>query len=226
MKVSIGDAAPAWFIVDSGASGCVIDTAVARRLGIKTEGERRASGAGKGTVQVTFAKDISYHLPGASLTVPSSYVIDLSGQRTLQGRDVDGILGYDFFARWVVDLDFESRVMTLREPAGYVPTGNVIPFTLVKKTPHIKVLIALPKKKAVTREVLVDSGSGDAFGTDASGLDVRWADDLAFFIVHDVARDSAAAAAGFKTGDTGVVRGGQVFIFSVSYSELIAHACK
>jgi hypothetical protein len=66
----------------------------------------------------------------------------------------------------VVDLDFESRVMTLHEPAGYVRTGNVIPFTLVKKTPHVKVLITLPNKKAVTREVLVDAGSGDAVDDD------------------------------------------------------------
>ena len=286
MKVGVNDAAPSWFIVDSGASGCVVDTAYAKRLGLKTEGERRITGAGKGTIETTFTKDVTYRLPGVSLAVPSSFVIDLSGQRTLQGRDVAGILGYDFFARWVVDLDFEARVMTLHEPAGYKPTSNVIPFTLVKKTPHVKVLITLPNKKAVTSEVLVDSGSGDAvdddvlaqsadkveiiggvglgqefrttlgrasfvqigpfaiakpvgatggvpligleilrrfhvtfdysrsrlvlspnshyndaFDIDASGLDVRWTQDLTRFVVHDVARDSTAELGGFKTGD-------------------------
>lgn len=166
VRASVNDAAPAWFIVDSGASGCVIDTAFAQRLGLHTEGQKQITGAGKGSVTATFAKDVTFRFGGASLPVASSYVLDLSSQRTLQGRDVAGILGYDLFARWVVDLDFESRVMTLLDPASYVPTSNVIPFTLTKKTPHVKVLITLPKKKAVTREVLVDSGSSDAIDDD------------------------------------------------------------
>ena len=286
VKVAINGAAPAWFIVDSGASGCVIDTAVAKRLGLKTEGEGRSTGAGKGSVEITFTKDVTYRFAAASFEVPSSYVIDLSGQRTLQGRDVAGILGYDFFTHWVVDFDFEAGVMTLHDPAAFKPFSNVIPFTLVKKTPRIKVLITPAKNKWMTREVLVDSGSQDAvdddvlaqspdkvevvggvglgqefrttlaraafvqigpfamekpigvtggvpligneilrrfhiafdyphsrlimtpnahfrdaFDTDASGLDVRWTDDLTRFVVHDVARESPAAWSGFKAGD-------------------------
>ena len=41
----------------------------------------------------------------------------------------------------------------------------------------------------------------DPFVVDASGLSIRWAPDLDRFLVHDVAADSPASEAGFRTGD-------------------------
>lgn len=55
LKVGINSAKPVWFVLDSGASGCVIDAALAQQLGLKVEGEKQGTGAGKGTVTVRFA---------------------------------------------------------------------------------------------------------------------------------------------------------------------------
>jgi hypothetical protein len=164
VKVGINDAAPAWFLVDSGAGGSVIDTTTARQLGIKTEGEARGTGAGKGTYTVTFAKDVTYRLPGASFTVPSSYVVDFSAQREIVERDVAGLLAYDFFMHYVVDIDFDAEVMTLYDPATFDPRGRgtIVPFRFVKKVPWIKLRVTLPRRKAVETEAMVDSGSQDA----------------------------------------------------------------
>lgn len=172
LQVGINDASPMWFILDSGASGCVIDADVARRLGLKTEGESRSTGAGKGTVKVTFTKDVAYKLPRVSFSVPTSYVIDLSGQLTLQGRQVAGILGYDFFTRFVVDIDYEARVLTLYDPETFVyaGSGTVVPFALKRKTPYVKIRVKVSGHESEQREVLVDSGSGDAVDSDALAL--------------------------------------------------------
>jgi hypothetical protein len=169
VKVGINGAAPAWFLLDSGASGSVVDTATAQALGVKTEGEARGTGAGKGTYTVTFAKDVTYTLPGgAAFAVPSSYVIDFSAQREIVGRDVAGLLGYDFFMRWVVEVDYDAEVMTLYDPAAFDPRGRgtVVPFRFVKRVPWIKLRVKLPGKSAVEREALVDSGSQDAVDVD------------------------------------------------------------
>jgi hypothetical protein len=48
LKVGINSSAPVWFVLDSGASGCVADTALAHKLGLKIEGERQGTGAEKG----------------------------------------------------------------------------------------------------------------------------------------------------------------------------------
>ena len=294
LRVGINGHEPGWFVLDSGASSCVVDTALAKRLGLVTHGEKRATGAGTGTVVVTFTDNVTYELAGLHFTIPQSYVIDLSTQPAIVGREIAGILGYDFFARYVVAVDYEAAVMTLFSPAdfSYTGTGTVIPFTLTKKTPHIKIHITAVDGPGVDREVLVDSGSEDAidddsfataskqleivsgvglgqefrttvgrarsisigpyvldqpfgatggvpligtevlrrfqvvfdytrsrmiiepdrhlhdaFPFDASGLDLRWSADA--FLIHDVAKDSPAAASGLQAGDAIISINGQ-----------------
>ena len=287
LKVGIGNSKPSWFILDSGASGCIVDTAVAKHLGIKTQGQAEGSGAGRGTYRVTFANNLTYELSGINFTVPRSYVINLSGQRTLLGKDVAGILGYDFFARYLVRLDFVSTVMTVNDlQAQSDDAGTVVPITITKKTPHILIRAKVEGRDPVETSVLVDSGSGDGvdidefsksperidviggvglgqeyhvtvgraqwaeigpyhliepygatggvqliglealrrfdvtfdyaharlilspnkflsepFVADASGIDLRWTDDLRNFVVHDVAAGSPADRAGLKPND-------------------------
>lgn len=168
LRVGINGHEPGWFVLDSGASGCVIDTAVANRLGLQTHGEKRSTGAGKGTYAVTFTDNVTYALPGLHVTVPESLVIDLSEQPAITGREIEGILGYDFFARYVVAVDYDAAVLTLFSPSDFSYAGNgvVIPFTLVKKTPHIKIQVKVGSDPGIDREVLVDSGSEDAIDDD------------------------------------------------------------
>jgi hypothetical protein len=175
LKVGINDNAPVWFIVDSGASANVVDAALAQKLGLKTEGEKQGTGAGKGTVRVTFAKNVRFELPGLSSPSESAYVIDLSGQPALQGREVGGILGYDFFRRYVVEIDYDAELLTLHDPDvfKYDGRGAEIPFELVKKTPHIPLKIKLNGRDALERKVLVDSGSGDAVDDDLMAQSVN-----------------------------------------------------
>ena len=169
VRVGIKGAAPTWFVLDSGASACVVDSALATKLGLKAEGEKQGTGAGKGTVKISFLKALSYNLSGIDVPIDESYVIDLSGQPALLGRDVGGILGYSFFARYVVDVDFDARVLTIYRPEQYHAEGESVPFRLVKHTPYIHAKVAVAGRPPVDLEVLVDSGSQDAIDVDALG---------------------------------------------------------
>ena len=168
LKVGVNGQSPVWFILDTGASGNVLDSGLAQKMGLKTEGERQGTGAGKGTVQIKFVKNVTFDLPGLSTPAESVYVIDLSGQPALMGREVGGILGYDFFLPYVVEVDYPGQLVTLYDPATfkYSGAGEAIAFTLVKKTPRIPVKIKIPGREAVERQVLIDSGSGDAVDDD------------------------------------------------------------
>jgi hypothetical protein len=169
VKVGVNGSKPTWFVLDSGASSCVVDTALARKLGLKTEGEKQGTGAGKGTVKISFVKGVTYHLPRMDMSIDESYVIDLSGQPPLLGRYIGGILGYSFFAPYVVDVDFDARVMTIYGPKQYHPDGESIPFRLIKHTPYIHAKIAVAGLPPMDLEVLVDSGSQDAIDADLLG---------------------------------------------------------
>ncbi len=169
LRVGINGHEPAWFVLDSGASGCSIDATVAKRLGLATHGEMRGTGAGKGTYEIKFTDNVIYQLAGLRVIVGQSYVIDLSAQPAILGREIAGILGYDFFERYVVAVDYDAAVLTLSDPArySYAGPGTVVPFTLLKKTPHITVHVTVSGQAARDREVLVDSGSGDALDDDS-----------------------------------------------------------
>jgi Aspartyl protease/PDZ domain len=287
LRVGINGHEPGWFVLDSGASGCVIDTTVAKRLGLAMRGNESVRGAGRGAVKLTFTDNVTYDVAGLRVRMPQSYVIDLSGQPAIVGREIAGILGYDFFTRYVITIDYDAAIVTFAEPAHFsYGSGAVVPFTLVKKTPRINVQVTVANgRPSVDRQVMVDSGSEDpldddslanapirletlsgvglgqeyrstiaraqkltigpftleqpfgstggvpligtevlrrfhvifdyartriilepnrhfrdAFAFDASGLDLRWAPDS--FVIHDVAKPSAAAAAGLQAGDT------------------------
>jgi hypothetical protein len=169
IRVGINGSAPTWFVLDSGASACVVDSALAAKLGLKAEGEKQGTGAGKGTVKISFLKALTYNLPGVDVPIDESYVIDLSGQPALLGRDVGGILGYSFLSRYVVDVDFDARVLTIYAPDQYQAKSESIPFRLVKHTPYIHAKVAVAGRPPVDLEVLVDSGSQDAIDVDALG---------------------------------------------------------
>ena len=145
LRVGINNHEPAWFVLDSGASACVIDTTMAKRLGLATHGDRRGSGAGKGTFEITFTDNVTYDLAGLHVTMPQTYVIDLSGQPAIFGREIAGILGYDFFTRYVIAVDYDAAVLTL------FSATTVVPFTLVKKTPHITVHVTVADRLTVRR---------------------------------------------------------------------------
>jgi hypothetical protein len=165
VQVRINDSAVNWFIVDSGASSCVIDKTRARALGLKTEGQAKGTGAGSGTYEVTFAKNITYTLDNFRFTVPSSYVIDLSGVSASDGRKLDGLLGADFFQQFVVTMDYERGQMHLYDPKTYTPLGGgeVLPVVFQKRVPYLTARLRVAGHAAADRSWMIDTGSADTF---------------------------------------------------------------
>lgn len=69
---------------------------------------------------------------------------------------------------YVVEIDYEAAVLTLRDPKTfhYAGGGEAIPFALVKNTPRVRAKIAVGGRPAEERLLLVDSGSEDALDDD------------------------------------------------------------
>lgn len=168
LQVSAAGGAPAWFVVDSGASRSVLDTAHAARLGVAAEGTQQVTGGGAGAVTARLAPDVVYAFDGVRLTAPSSFVLDLGYSLGAHGRSLAGILGSDLFRRYVVSLDYETNRMSLYEPATFDAAGfgESVPITLQKEKPHVRVLLTVPGQPPVERTLLVDTGSGDAVDDD------------------------------------------------------------
>ena len=76
------------------------------------------------------------------------------------GRRYDGVLGYDFLAGFVVELDFQAGRMSLYDPGTYAYSGKgqVIPMRLKDNAPYIQVRVGLPGREPTPAEMMVDSG--------------------------------------------------------------------
>ena len=93
---------------------------------------------------------------------------DLSGVSTPKGKTLAGLLGYDFFQRYVIAFDYEKGVLSVHDPKAfaYRGAGEAIPLTFKRKVPFVKGTIVVPGRSAKERQWLVDTGSGDALNDD------------------------------------------------------------
>jgi hypothetical protein len=155
-----------WWALDSGASYCIVDRATARGAGLATKGGREIHGTGKGAARLDSIRSaISLAIGGRSLATCDHFgAVDLSGLATNGYRAIAGILGYDFFARYVVRIDFAAHVLQLYDPAKFTYTGNgdTLSLDFAGKQPRVAVRIRTAGRPEVIRHLIVDTGSEDA----------------------------------------------------------------
>jgi outer membrane lipoprotein-sorting protein len=141
--VVIGQAKPLNFILDTGAGGPVVDTDVAKKLGLELVGKIEARGAGEGTQEANLISLPNIKFADLVIDSISGATIGLSHLNKYEGMPVEGILGYDIFSRFVVKIDYANQKLTLYEPSAfkYEGKGEVLPITLEQNHPHVKAIV-------------------------------------------------------------------------------------
>ncbi|MFD1756651.1 aspartyl protease family protein [Rufibacter sediminis] len=78
------------------------------------------------------------------------------------GMEVHGIIGYPLFKDFVVEIDYESKVMTLYKPGTYprkkALKSSVIPLEIEASKPYVQVQANFPDGKKHSLRLVVDSG--------------------------------------------------------------------
>ena len=160
LPARINESETLWFALDTAASRSLLDSTRARKLGLKLLGEPSKMGAG-GSVTGAYARHLSVKLHGAELLDQTFLTLPLDTLSASEGRAIDGILGYDFFHRFVVEIDYSRKVMNLFEPQTYHyrGKGDVIPFTLHNDQPYVRAKLVLAEQTEIDSEFVVDTGS-------------------------------------------------------------------
>lgn len=170
IPVRVNDSGPLWFILDTGANSCVLNHKAADELGLQPVSEVQGSGAGRGPVPFrSYRKeDVKFRIASVSFQCDHVLSVDLSNQPSIIGRRVDGILGSDFIAQFVIEVDYDRRLVWLHDPERfrYHGKGEVLPLTLERRLPYVEAQIAVPGQLPSRRKLLVDSGSQDAVDDD------------------------------------------------------------
>ena len=163
VRLQINDSEPLWFALDTGASASLIDSNSARRVGLQLSGQSTVVGAG-GAVTGSRARNVSIRLAGVELGDRTLETIPLDSLSAIEGRRIDGVLGYDFFHDFVLEIDYSGRYIKLSEPQGYRYRGHgeFIPFNLHSEQPYVHAKLELSEQTQVEGEFVIDTGSSNS----------------------------------------------------------------
>jgi aspartyl protease len=166
VQVSVNGGEPEWYVVDTGASTCVIDSARAAALALATSGRTRITGGGAGSVGADSVRaGVRFTLPdGVDASCESLVALDLSGLTEPLGRRIGGILGFDFFRRYVVEIDYERQFLRLHDPAAYryAGPGERVMLLFRRRAPYAAFRLTVGDAPPAERFLLIDTGSSDA----------------------------------------------------------------
>jgi hypothetical protein len=163
MRGRVNDSDSLWIVLDSGASGNVIDAGVAKRLGLEPRSMGHGRGAG-GTVEAGHIESVTLRLPGATLDGASILTMPLEPFRRQTGRPMEAIVGAPLFDRSVLRVDYAARVIEIL-PAGsfeYKGTGAILPLSFHHRLPYVEATVELPGRKPVKGRFVIDLGSSQA----------------------------------------------------------------
>ncbi|MEZ4361586.1 MAG: aspartyl protease family protein [Kofleriaceae bacterium] len=147
---------PVRLLVDTGGVNLLTAAAI-QRLGLSSEGAMAGRGAGGEQVDVGFAKASSLELGALVARDPTFYIFDFGRLIDVEDVAFDGLIGHEFFHRFIVHLDYAAGRLRLTDPAAAPPppaTAIAVPFVLNERIPLIEAEI-----DGVPARVTIDTGS-------------------------------------------------------------------
>ncbi|MBK9089416.1 MAG: aspartyl protease family protein [Holophagales bacterium] len=147
-------------VLDSGAGMTVLDSALAKKLGLRVEGELEARGTG-GNVGAGIVSGVTVKLAGMEIGPLSAAVIDLAGVGKRVGRPLPLILGKELFHALVVDLDYPGSRIRFLDAATFRYDGPGRKLDLIPaEDGHKSLKLAIEGGEPVV--VGLDTGQGGA----------------------------------------------------------------
>ncbi len=156
---------PLRFVLDTGVRTSILtDRTFSDILNISYTRKIPLVGAdGDKEIVAYVANGISLKLPGVVGLGQALLVLeeDYLQLKNYLGTDVHGILGYEIFNRFVVEIDYENRMLTLHEPYSFKRKRrrNFIPLEVQDTKPYIHTNIRLQNGTNVTAKLMLDTGA-------------------------------------------------------------------
>jgi hypothetical protein len=163
LKIRVNNSRPLSFILDTGDQYAIIDLDRARELQLSLHGEVLVGGAGASTQKGAFVRDASFVIEGfPGFSQPISMALPIRGLASRLGRDLDGIIGSEFIKEFVVEIDYQQRVLRLHDKSSfsYTGTGESIPIELVHGHPILDAEVTPAGGQPLKGRFVLDLGAG------------------------------------------------------------------
>ena len=110
---TVNSVGPIWFLVDTGANFTVINQSRVPEFGMTPYGGLTTIGGGSSATSGSYVQHVSYRFGDVELRDQHAAVLELKGLEKLYGMPLGGILGFDFLSRFVTDIDYVKKTLTL-----------------------------------------------------------------------------------------------------------------
>jgi len=165
------------FILDSGAESIILtEKLFGDFLGLEYNRTIDISGPGvQDSLRAYVATNLYVSLPGNVRARGLNMLVleqDYLQLKKNLGDEIYGIIGYDVFSRFVVEIDYDHQILRLHDPATYRPrkTYTHVPLDIEYTKPYVQTRITQRDETDSVR-LLVDTGASHAILLDVSNTE-------------------------------------------------------
>lgn len=157
------------FILDTGAKRTILTESLLQDfLSLDSLRKVKVRGLGGGEeIDAQVATDVSISLPGGVQGVGLQMLIlpkGLISYSGMFGRPVHGIIGYDVFGQFVVEINYREKFIKLYDPFKYKPKKKYseLPIEIIRSKPYINATLTDYRGQKFKRRWLLDTGASNA----------------------------------------------------------------
>jgi hypothetical protein len=165
VPVVLNDALPLKFILDTGVRTTILtQKTFSDILNLPYARKYTISGpGGDKVVDAYVTNNVTLDLPGVSGRGHAMLVLaeDYLELRNYLGTDVHGILGYELFSRFIVEIDYQKKLLTLMTPDRFRKRAKfqTLPIVVEDTKPYIVVPLVLKDGTSIEAKLMMDSGA-------------------------------------------------------------------
>jgi len=166
------------FILDTGSGGISLDSGTCVRLRLNPQPSDKTILGIAGIRQVKFLYDQVLHLPGLTVDSLNFHVNDYDILTSVYGEKVDGIIGYSFFSRYIVQVNYDSMRISVWTRGNFrYPKGGFMMRPVIASLPILGAQVTDAQR--IFARFYFDTGAGlcalfsTDFVSDSNLLDTR-----------------------------------------------------
>jgi len=150
------------FILDTGMplmGGLITNSKKAETLKLYYSGEAQIGGAGGGMAKAKIASGVNFKI--GNLEFKNQTFIVMPESKNLTFFETDGVIGNEILSRFIVDINYDSKTITLTEPSNYIPTKNAeeIKINIESGIPFVNSSAIMESGKIVPLNMVLDLGA-------------------------------------------------------------------
>lgn len=169
ITLAVNGGRPLHVILDTGANDDILNARVVSELHLHVRDPKRVNQPG-GAVEMGPVDPVEIRVGDHRVDSLAFVSVPLDGLQPFLGRAFDGILGFGFLSRYVIELDYDKRQVSFYDPDTDVASANAtaLPITFRGKSPLVSVQLARADGSLATTWLELDTGSFEALGLKGS----------------------------------------------------------